>query len=127
MSSAYVRSFARGLMPKLSTQFYETVNEEVTPSDQLWMTLSFDAYSKELNTYCRSTTEYGVINLVYFSDPGLGDSAALTALEADAAVFYSQSDSSGRLVFTNCSAPEEVSNGRDYVVSISVTYEFYTT
>lgn len=127
MSSKYVRDFARGLMPKMATKFYETVNAEVNPVDPLWMTLSFDAFNKQVDTYCRSTTEYGVINLVYFSDPGLGDGTALAALEADAKVFYDQSDSSGRLVFTNCSPPEEVSNGKDYVVSIAIDYEFYTT
>lgn len=127
MSSAYVRSFARGLMPKMGTKFYETINKEVNPTDPIWMTLTFDAFTKQLDTYCRSTTEYGVINLVYFSDPGIGDDSVLAAAEADANLFYDQSDSSGRLVFTSCSAPEEVSNGRDYVVSIAVSYEFYSS
>jgi hypothetical protein len=129
MSSKYVRDFARGLAPKISTKFYDTINTDVSPTDALWMTMTFDAYTKEVDTYCRSTTEYGVINLIFFGNPGIGDGAILTAAEADAASFYGQSDSSGRLVFTSCSAPEElmVNDGSpDYVVSVAIDYEFYT-
>lgn len=127
MSSKYVRDFARGQKNKFTVPFYETINNEVNPTEPLWMTFTFDAFTKDVDTYCRSTTEYGVINLVFFSDPGMGDDTAITAAELNAKMFYDQVDSSGRLVFTEVSAPEEVSNGRDYVVSISVTYEFYTT
>jgi hypothetical protein len=130
MSSKYIRDFARGLTPRLTTPYYDTINSDVSPTEDLWFTLTFDAYSKQVDTYCRSTVEYGVINLIFFGNPGIGDGVILTAAEADATIFYNQSDTSGRLVFINRSPPEElISNdgSPDYVVSVSIEYEFYST
>ena len=128
MSSLHVRTFARDQMSKLSTPFFETINEDIIVPDQdLWMTLSFTSYMKQKQTFCDDFMETGMISLIYFGTAGHGDKDLLTRAEYDTRVFYSQSDPSGLLTLVSCNAPEEASSadGRPlYVVSIGVTYQF---
>jgi len=128
MSSLHVRQFAREQMSKLKTPFFETINTDIVVPDQdLWMTLSFNSYMSQKQTFCNDFMETGVISLIFFGTAGQGDEILLAQAEQDALVFYSQQDPSGLLTLVSCSPPEEASSadGRPlYVVTMAVTYQF---
>ena len=68
MSALYVRQTVREWLarPELTVPFYDTVNVEQNPSDEVWSTASFDASFRERLTFCEdSWIEEGDINVVY--------------------------------------------------------------
>lgn len=128
MSSQYVRTFARQIMPLMKTPFFETINQEIEyPNNAIWMTLAFRAYSMNRETYCQESKETGVISLVFFGTAGIGDQQLLEAVEGDSQFFYRQKDSSGLLTLEQLSPPEEASDGDGrplYVMSVDVSYSY---
>ena len=133
MSSRYVRTNARNWM-KIAVvgngaPFYESVNEVHSPTEAVWSTLAFDVFTTNKETFCGDTIEIGTISIIINASPGLGDDAALIAVEAVADVFYRQVDSSGRLVLVSRSAPDEIMSNDGspaYMASIDIDYEFYS-
>jgi hypothetical protein len=108
--------------------FYESVNEVNSPTEAVWSTLAFDVFTTNKETFCGLMVEKGTISIIINASPGLGDDAALIAVEAIADVFFRQVDSSGRLVLVSRSAPDEIMSNDgspSYMCAVDLDYEFY--
>ena len=127
MSSRYVRRMCEGWMPLLATPYFPTINTEQDPPTP-WVTLDFVGMTNDKQTFCGNTLEDGQVSLVFFFDAGVGDDAALQQAEADAAIFFSQMDTSGRLVLLDISPPNDFNSTRSgaplYGVEFVVGYEY---
>lgn len=61
--------------------FYDTVNREVNPVDNVWWTVEFITLERE-GTYCSEVyNESGIITIIVSAQPGIGDEAAVKAIE----------------------------------------------
>lgn len=127
MSSSSVRSKVRQWCGEVaaatSVPFYDTVNVNVMPSSDVWFTVAFVAEMHE-GTYCAPNfIEMGFINVVIVARPGIGDSAAIAAVEAVIPALMAKSDS--KLTLINFEPLDEDSLGsadKDYRVSVAVNY-----
>ena len=131
MSSLVVRQLFEAWLQDaaMAVPYYPTVNMVQDPTDDIWCTAEFGSTYRDTLTFCDGAKiEDGEVELVYFGPPGEGDSAILTAMEADLAVLMQQTDPSGRLVLLNRSAPFEYSGGtadQQYAVSCFVEYQYF--
>lgn len=131
MASLYVRQKVRGWLgdPSMTVPFYNTTNEEQTPADNIWCTLDFGFSEREVQTFCRGLiSEDGEFEVVYFGQPGIGDVALLQAAEADMTTLMAQTDPTFKLALTQCSAPEEFTDGdagMEYGVAFQVEYSYF--
>jgi hypothetical protein len=128
MSSLYVRNWFRSHTASLGVPYYETVNSEQNPTDPVWVTYEFNAEFAEVLSFCGDGAEEGVVDVIVSSQPGTGDAAALSAVEAAAAYLVSQNDATGRLVILGKQPPDEYSDGsadRTYRVIVGIEYRFY--
>ena len=131
MSALYVRDTFRKWLndPAHVVAFYDTVNLDQNPADDVWCTASFDAFARESLTFCPGADrEEGEIEVVYFGRPGIGDAELLQAVEAHVGIMEGFTDSTGTFEISSISAPEEFSNGdadREYAVSVIFEYYFY--
>lgn len=131
MASLYVRQKVRGWLqdPTMTVPFYNTTNEEQSPTDPIWCTLEFNYADREVITMCGGDIEEeGEFEVVYLGQPGVGDVALLTAAEADIKTLMAQRDSSNKLTLTVANAPEEFTQGdaqMEYGVSFSIEYSYY--
>jgi hypothetical protein len=112
-------------MGLMSTPFYNTVNMEQDPTDNMWATVEYNIPIKNTATFCGDTIEEGNFTVAFFGQPGIGDDVLLTAAEADMKFLYRQMDVSGVLTLTNISAPMDFRQGEWFVVEFMVDYEFY--
>lgn len=127
MSSSYVRSKARQWCGEVATStavpFYDTVNVSVNPSDDVWFTAEFVAEMHE-GTFCRPDfVETGFINVIFIARPGIGDAAAVAAVETVIPALMLKSDS--KLTLINFEPVDEDSLGsadKDYRMSVAVNY-----
>lgn len=127
MSSSYVRSKIRQWCGEVATAaavpFYDTVNVNVRPSDAVWFTVSFVAEMHE-GTFCAPNfIEHGFINVVFIARPGIGDTAAIEAVEDVIPALMAKSDS--KLTLINFEPVDEDSLGsadKDYRMSVAVNY-----
>ncbi len=134
MSKKYVRDFARNwtkaACTKLGYEYVETINESNTPTQTTWCSLEFDIFDSKRATFCGDTMESGDIILVVGSAPGLGDDAALIAIEAIADEVFTKSDTSGRLVLVTKGSPDEATpndGSPTYWLELSIGYELYSS
>ena len=115
--------------PAMTVPFYNTTNEEQSPSDDIWATLEFNFADRETLTFCRDTTEeQGEFEVVYLGQPGIGDVALLTAAEADIKTLMAQRDPTNKLILTQSNPPEEFTQGdaqMEYGVAFSIEYSYY--
>ena len=129
MSSRAVRQLVRGWMPALSTPYYDTINQEQNPTNDVWVTVEFNSFGMTKETFCETWVEEGDITLTFFGKPGIGDDAILAQAEADAALFYGFIDPAGKVIIVNKSAPEDFAfteNGPRFGVTFRFGYEFRT-
>lgn len=126
MSSRAVRQMVRTWLGTMSVPFHDTINLEQNPSDPVWLSVEFDAYGYDKDTYCEKFTERGQITLVWMGQSGVGDDALLQTAEADAAAFYANTDPTGKLVLTGRSASDSYigSDTPYFEVAIYFDYEF---
>lgn len=130
MSALYVRQTVREWLsrPDFDVPFYDTVNTEQNPSDDVWCTATFDANFRERLTFCENSwVEEGDINVVYTGLPGVGDSVVLAAAEADMLTLMSIRDPNDKLRLTAVDPPREASAGsvnQGYQISYLVEYEY---
>ena len=128
MSSLYVRNLVRGWAKALPTPFYETVNLEQNPKDDVWLGIEFNLEFAEKTTYCDDWREEGTIELIISSKAGIGDNRALTQAEAIRTAFFSNTDPANKLVLEFAQPPQEFSGGaaneRWYEIVVSVNYSY---
>jgi hypothetical protein len=130
MSALYVRQTVREWLGKaeIDVPFYDTINRDQTPTDDIWATASFDATFRERLTFCNSSwQEEGDVNVVYTGLPGIGDAVVLAAAEKDMQTLMSIRDPNDKLRLTAVDPPREASAGstnQGYQVSYLVEYEY---
>ena len=130
MSSSYVRETVRAWLSdsSMSVPFYNTVNTDQNPTEDIWVTADFDSIFRERSTFCAgSWVEEGDVTLVYTGLPGVGDGPLLAAAEADVILLMAMRDPSERLSLTSVSAANEYSGGsanQGYQVEFTVDYTF---
>ena len=131
MASRYVRQQVKTWLAdsSMTVPFYDTINLEQNPSDDIWCTVEFGFASRERMTYCEGLIEEdGDFEVIYFGRAGVGDDDILRAAETDINTFMSFRDSSGKLLITNRSSADEFTNGdvdREYGISFSVDYIYH--
>lgn len=125
MSSRLVRRQVETWMGAMTTPFYNTVNMEQDPTDNMWVTVEYNIPLKNTATFCGDTIEEGNFTVAFFGQPGIGDDALLTAAELDMRVLMQQVDVSGSVTLTNRSAPMDFRQGEWYIVEFTVDYEYY--
>lgn len=130
MSALYVRQTIRDWLGdgSMNVPFYDTVNRDQTPTDNVWSTASFDANFRERLTFCDSSwVEEGDVNVTYTGLPGIGDAVVLAAAELDMITLMSMRDPNDKLRLTAVDPPREASAGstnQGYQVSYLVEYEY---
>lgn len=134
MSKKYVRDFARNWTKAAcaahGVEYVETINESNNPTQSTWCSLSFDTFAVNKLSFCGDILESGDIIITVGSAPGLGDDAALIAIEAIAAEVYKQADTSGRLALVSCGSPDESTpndGSPTYWLELSIGYELYSS
>ena len=129
MSASYVRTTMRKwcdeVATALSIPFYDTVNLEQMPSDNVWFTVSFVSEYHE-GTFCnKEYLENGFITVTAVARPGRGDLEAIQALEQVVPALDAKIDPTGRLVLDSYEPIDEASNGsadKDYRVRVIMNY-----
>lgn len=130
MSSSYVRETVRAWLSdsSMNVPFYNTVNTDQNPTEDIWVTADFDSIFRERSTFCAgSWVEEGDVTLVFTGLPGVGDGPLLAAAEADVILLMAMRDPNERLSLTSVSAANEYSGGsanQGYQVEFTVDYTF---
>ena len=127
MSSSFVRSTMRAWAGQVATAtgipFYDTVNINVDPKDAVWFTLVFVSESHE-GTFCKPNfIEHGFVSIVFVARAGIGDTAAIAAVEQVVPALFAMSDPALSLI--NYEPVDEDSFGsadKDYRVSVAMNY-----
>ena len=129
MSASYVRSKTRQWAGEVSAAstvpFYETINTAISPTENVWFTVSFTSEFNE-GTFCdRGFIEQGFITITVAAAPGTGDSAAVTAMEQIVPALMAKVDASGRLAYESYEPLQENTQGsadRDYRMTVIINY-----
>ena len=127
MSSLYVRQKVRewAELSAVGIPYYDTINVEENPIDNIWFTAEFEPEFSEKNTFCGEISEEGLINFVFESAAGVGDEALIAAAQNAVKKILEQNDPSQDLVLEMDYAPDEYTGGTadtGYRISISVEY-----
>ena len=127
MSSVYVRQKVRewAELPSVGIPYYDTINVEENPTDNIWFTAEFEPEFSEKITFCGQTAEEGMITFVFQTSAGVGDEALIIAAENAVANILEQNDPTSDLTLELAYAPDEYTGGSadsGYRVSISVEY-----
>lgn len=127
MSHSYARAKLRTWAGQVATAtgvpFYDTVNVAVNPADAVWFTMSFTAEMYEGTFLKRDFVEMGFVSVVFIARPGIGDTAAIAAVEAVIPALMEKTDTKLALM-----APEPLdedsfgSADKDYRVSVAINY-----
>lgn len=129
MSSSYVRQLVRKWAEEAAAlrgvPYYDTVNREQRPTDDVWFTLSFiSEYSS--GTFCQPNyIETGAVSFVFFARPGTGDAECLSAVESIIPDIMNKVDPTQRLALQNYEPVDEYSDGstdKDYELRVLVNY-----
>lgn len=126
MSSLYVRQLAEQWIADIGTlPYYNTINQQQQPTDNLWLTLDFESFGANIETYCGDTLEEGEIRLIFVGRVGIGYDTLIATAEDFAELFFASVDPDGRLVLTNKNPPVDFAGENDpwFVVEIAVDYQ----
>ena len=131
MSVSYVRNLVRQWCNEAAASegvpFYDTINRNVKPAGPVWFTVEFVAEATE-GTFCTpDLRENGFVDLVVIARPGIGDSAALGALESLVPTLMAKADPNGQLTLDSYDPVQEDSAGTadsDYRMSVVLNYSF---
>ena len=130
MSSTYVRTLVRDWLQdgSMVTPYYDTVNADQNPLDDIWVTADFDSLYRERLTFCEASwQEEGDITLVYTGQPGIGDGPLISQAETDVKSLLSFRDPLDKLTLKNISGPNEFSGGstnQGYQIEFVVDYTY---
>lgn len=129
MSAKYVRDKVRVWAGEVTTTttipYYDTINLEESPTDNVWFTIGFgvDLIS---GTFCEpGYIENGFFTVMVFAQPGTGDAQAVTAIEQIVPEFMGKIDPSARLSLENYEPLRESSRGsaeRFYRLEMAINY-----
>ena len=130
MSASYVRTKFREWSEETAIStgipFYDTVNKEQNPSDDVWFTSEFYSFDFQ-GTFCeKGYLENGEIEVVVFARPGIGDTQAMNALEQIIPALMYKIDPTGRLILQSYLPVQEDGNGSAkmwYSVSVGIVYK----
>ena len=125
MSASYVRDKTRTWCNEVSTAttvpFYDSINVEINPTDDVWFSVAFGADYNE-GTFCdRGFMELGFVRVVVVAAPGTGDVEAISAMERIIPGLLGKVDPSGRLTYEGYEPLNEASGGSadaDYRVEV---------
>lgn len=126
MSSAYVRQLTEQWIGAIGTiPYYNTINQEPNPTEDLWLTLDFEAFGSTVETFCGEQVEEGEIRLIFLGRVGIGYDAVITAAEAFTAAFIANVDPTGQLVLLSTNPPVDFAgqNNPWFVIEIAVDYQ----
>lgn len=127
MSSLAVRTLAdQWALADASLPYYPTINQQTEPTDDIWLTLEFQAYGNDLETYCGSTVERGEIILVFMGLIGIGDDTLIAAAETYSSNYFDNNqDPAGKLVLVEKQPISDYQgNGNRYICEIAIQYEY---
>ena len=93
-----VRTWAAEVATSTGVPFYDTLNQEQSPADNVWWTVAFQAEFHE-GTFCSpGYIERGFVEAVVIAQPGRGDAEAITAIEQIVPAMMSKTGSNVELV-----------------------------
>jgi hypothetical protein len=124
MSSRYVRTTVRNWLNQGNVPYYDTVNQEQDPTDDIWSTVDWGMQTRAMETYCRETVEDGAFTVIFFGRPGIGDDALLQASEAEMDLLMLRVDTSGRLVLLDRGVPIDFRQEDHFCVEYLIGYEY---
>lgn len=114
MSSKYVRDKFRSWLDDglVDSPYYDTINQEQNPSDDIWVTAEFEVSFREKRTFCEgSWEEEGEVSLMFNGLAGVGDGALLAVSEKDVKTLLSFRDETGQLTINRVGGVNEFSRG----------------
>lgn len=123
MSSRYVRTTVQNWLRQGNVPFYPTVNVEQNPTDDAWCTVMWAFGDKQVDTYCRTTTEYGTFNVIFFGIAGIGDDTLLSIAEPEMELLLLRQDPNNRLVLLEYNSPVDFRQDEHYCLEFQVSYE----
>lgn len=91
--------------------FYNTINEEQEPVDDIWMTVMYGMGNGNITNYCRNRTESTNFNLVFYGNPGRGWRPLIQACETVRDYLMAQVDAAGKVEITDYGMPIEFTYG----------------
>ena len=130
MSSLYVRDLFRTWLqdPLVQVPYYDTVNLEVNPPEETWVTADFETTFRERVTFCENHwKEEGEVLLVFTGAPGIGDGHLLAAAEKDIKTLLAFRDPTRQMLVTGVGGVSEYSSGSanmGYQVEYTLEYEY---
>ena len=114
MSSKYVRDKFRSWLNDglVDSPYYDTINQDQNPTDEIWVTAEFEVSFREKRTFCEgSWEEEGEVSLMFNGIAGVGDGALLAASEKDIKTLLSFRDETAQLVIDRVGGVNEFSRG----------------
>ena len=114
MSSKYVRDKFRSWLNDglVDSPYYDTINQDQNPTDDIWVTAEFEVSFREKRTFCEgSWEEEGEVSLMFNGIAGVGDGALLAASEKDIKTLLSFRDETAQLVIDRVGGVNEFSRG----------------
>lgn len=124
MSSSYVRNMFRAWLNALPEPYYDTVNIDQAPADDIWLTAVFISYGVDFLDSCDQQEETGEVQVVWFGRPGRGDADLLAAVESGVAAIMAQSDPAGNFVITGRTAVSDyaAADAPHFEMAVSFVY-----
>ena len=114
MSSKYVRDKFRSWLNDglVDSPYYDTINQDQNPTDDIWVTAEFEVSFREKRTFCEgSWEEEGEVSLMFNGIAGVGDGALLAASEKDIKTLLAFRDETAQLVIDRVGGVNEFSRG----------------
>ena len=130
MSSKYVRDKFRSWLNDglVDSPYYDTINQDQNPTDDIWVTAEFEVSFREKRTFCEgSWEEEGEVSLMFNGIAGVGDGALLAASEKDIKTLLSFRDETAQLVIDRVGGVNEFSRGTanmGYQLEYIIQYTF---
>ena len=129
-----MRAFIRGEIANYLTlsgapfPFYETINTDQSPTDDLWCTVEFAVFDIEHRCYSGTLRiERGAATITIFGKPGVGDSAVVAAADA-LQNYFDGLINDGDVVIANVLPATEATAGdatNFYGVEIELEYDYF--
>lgn len=123
-----IRTWAAAAEAATGLPFYETVNTEQDPADDIWWTLEFFAEYSEKLSFCDVWKEEGLCDLIVSGRPGIGDVAVIDAAEKIRDAILGNTDPTRKIYLVGPNPPSEFSGGsaqaRWYQASVAIEYRY---